>query len=591
MKQNKLILALCCMAMAGIQGTAMAQKDSSAVNKNVFNAKDYLLQKRYVPQPRYTDKKAKGRNFSFGVNGGVSKLQGQGSWLPMMGEFGVSVTKDANGFNSYRMAVMGGMNELQKKFGLEVDHIFRIEDYLTGWNTDRNFYIETVMGIGFYGTRPNSGNTDFSAGLHGGLILTRRLGRNWEMYLEPRLNLFTDGIDATEAARKYDIGFQALAGLKYRLTGYDFNTIRNKDFMDNMFYEIYAGTQGDFSNRVWSYMKMKALGPTAGVAVGKWAYPLGIKASLFGGWGYTPNDRRSAVSEEPYVGVRMEGMINLNSFFFNYDENPDFELNLSGGYDFGFLAHKGSLYRKKLRVFHGPTAALQALYFVRPELGVFAQARWSQNKYSQSFVDGSIENRFMKNVGLELGVQYRRRNDKVEEMRRKHIFKPYSFVSAQVGTNFPFHTAGVTKQILLSELGQQFSISYGRRYSRIAAVRGTLEAARYGYNKDKGTYPLTIGADLMVDALAVIGGYNDERTVNIYPFTGLLYTHNELGDENNFGIHGGADLMFRIDEKWGIYLEGAVRMYKGQITPSSRVYTSAGVSFVPNMSIGINYKF
>lgn len=197
----------------------------------------------------------------------------------------------------------------------------------------------------------------------------------------------------------------------------------------------------------------------------------------------------------------------------------------------------------------------------------------------------------MKNVGLEFGVQYRRRYDKVEEMRRKYAFEPYNFVSVQVGTNFPFHTAGVTKNILLSELGQQFSISYGRRYSRIAAVRGTLEAARYGYNKDKGTYPLTIGADLMVDALAVIGGYNDERAVNIYPFAGLLYTHNELGDENNFGIHGGADLMFRIDEKWGIYLEGAVRMYKGQITPSSRVYTSAEVSFVPNMSIGINYKF
>lgn len=587
MKQNKFIFALCCLAMTGIQGTAMTQQDSSAVNRNVFDAKDYLLQKRYVPQPRCIDKKAKGRNFSIGVNGGVSKLQGQGSWLPIMGEFGVSLTKDANGFNSYRIAVMGGMNEMQKKIGLEVDHIFRIGDYLTGWDANRNFYIETVMGIGFYGTRSNSGNTDFSAGLHGGLILTRRLGRNWEIYLEPRLNLFTDGIDAREASRKYDIGLQALAGLKYRLTGYDFSTIGNKDIMDNMFYEIYVGAQGDFSDRVWSYMKMKALGPTAGVAVGKWAYPLGIKASLFGGWGYTPNDRRNAVSEEPYVGVRMEGMINL----IPYNDNSTFELNLSGGYDFGFLAHKGNLYRKKLRMFHGPTAALQALYFVRPDLGVFVQARWSQNKYSQSFVDGSVENRFMKNVGLEFGVQYRRRYEKVEEMRKKHVFSPYNFVSVQLGTNFPLHTAGVTKNIFLKELGQQFSISYGRRYSRIAALRGTLEAARYGYGKDKGTYPLTIGADLMVDALAVIGGYNDERTVNLYPFAGLLYTHNELGDENNFGIHGGADLAFRIDDKWGVYLEGAVRMYKGQITPSSRVYTSARVSFVPNMSIGVNYKF
>lgn len=587
MKQNRLIFAICCLAMSGLNATA--QQDSTAVNEGFFNAKDYLMQKRYVPQGKPVDKTAKGKNVSIGLAGGVSKLQGAGAWMPLMGEFGLHITKDVNSFNSYRATVMGGKNEALRKMGLEMDHIFRIQDYLTGWNPDRNIYIETAIGMGVYGTKPYGSKMKFSVGIHGGLIFTRRVSKYMDLYLEPRLNLFTDGIDAREAARKYDIGFQALAGLRYRMT--KFEPIRNKDYMDNMFYEIYAGVQGDFSERVWNYMKMKSLGPTAGVAVGKWIHPLGVKVSVFGGWAYVPNDRMNDTSEEPYGGIRLEGMLNLNSLFMHYGEDHKFELNLSGGLDLGFLAHKGSLYSKKIRGFKGPTAALQALYLVRPDLGVFAQARWNGNKYSQGFVDGSVEHRQMKNVGLEFGVQYRRRYDKVEEMRRKYAFEPYNFVSVQVGTNFPFHTAGVTKNILLSELGQQFSISYGRRYSRIAAVRGTLEAARYGYNKDKGTYPLTIGADLMVDALAVIGGYNDERAVNIYPFAGLLYTHNELGDENNFGIHGGADLMFRIDEKWGIYLEGAVRMYKGQITPSSRVYTSAEVSFVPNMSIGINYKF
>ena len=587
MKQNRLIFAICCLAMSGLNATA--QQDSTAMNEGFFNAKDYLIQKRYVPQGKPVDKNAKGKNVSIGLAGGVSKLQGAGAWMPLMGEFGLHITKDVNSFNSYRATVMGGKNEALRKMGLEMDHIFRIQDYLTGWNPDRNIYIETAIGMGVYGTKPYGSKMKFSAGIHGGLIFTRRVSKYVDLYLEPRLNLFTDGIDARESAKKYDLSFQALAGLRCRMT--EFEPIRNKEYMDNMFYEIYAGVQGDFSKRVWNYMKMKSLGPTAGVTVGKWIHPLGVKVSVFGGWAYVPNDRMNETSEEPYGGIRLEGMLNMNSLFMHYGEDHKFELNLSGGLDLGFLAHKGSLYSKKICGFKGPTAALQALYLVRSDLGVFAQARWNGNKYSQGFVDGSVEHRQMKNVGLELGVQYRRRYDKVEKIRRKYAFEPYNFVSVQAGTNFPFHTAGVTKNILLSELGQQFSISYGRRYSRIAAVRGTLEAARYGYNKDKGTYPLTVGADLMVDALAVIGGYNDERTVNIYPFAGLLYTHNELGDENNFGIHGGTDLMFRIDEKWGIYLEGAVRMYKGQITPSARVYTSARVSFVPNMSIGVNYKF
>lgn len=591
MKQNRLIFALCCLALAGMQGTAMAQQDSTAAGKKAFDAKDYLLQRRYVPQARYIDKTAKGRNFSIGVFGGMSKLQGEGSWLPVMNEFGLSLTKDVNGFNSYRISVMGGKNEHQMKAGLEIDHIFRLQDYLTGWRPDRNFTVDMVVGAGFYATKPENAGKDLAGGLHGGLMLTRRLGENWDLYLEPRLNLYTDGIDAREAARRYDIGMQALAGLRYRLTGLEYRNIRNRDFMDNMFYEIYVGTQGDFSSRVRSYMNAKkALGPTAGIAIGKWVYPLGIKASAFGGWGYTPNDTRKAVSEEPYLGLRLEAMVNLNSFFMSMDEAPRFELNASGGYDFGALAHKGSLYSKKIRFFNGPTAALQALYFVRPDIGIFAQGRWSSNSYSQGFTDGRTENRVMRNLGLELGVQYRRRYEKVEEMHRRHAFEPYSFVSAQLGTNFPFHTAGVSKSVLLDELGQQFSITYGRRYSRIAAVRGMLEAARYGYARHSGTYPLTIGGDLMIDALAIIGGYNDERIVNIYPYGGVLYTHNETGDENNFGIRGGADLMFRVNRNWGIFLQGDVRMYKGQITPSARVYTSARLSLVPNMSVGLSYR-
>lgn len=592
MKQNRLIFAICCMAMAGMQGTVMAQQDSSAVDRKYFNAKEYLLQKRYVPQGRTVDRNAKGKNMSIGLAGGVSKLQGYGSWLPLMKEFEISLSKDVNSFNSYRVTILGGKNELQKKVGLEFDHIFKIQDYLTGWCPDRNFYIETVMGIGFYGTKPVKDGVNFSGGMHGGLIFTRRFGEKWDFYVEPKLNLFTDGIDAKEAARKYDIGFQALVGLKYRFTGYQFKAIeQNDDIMNNLFYEIYGGVYGDFGNRTWTNLKMKTLGPTAGIAVGKWFYPLGLKASLFGGWEYVPNDNMNDKSEEPYAGLRLEGMINLNSFFYNYDNPPKFELNISGGYNFGFLAHKGSLYSKKICGFRGPTAALQALYLVRSDLGIFAQARWTGNKYTQYFTDGSVEHRKMKNVGLELGVQYRRRYDNVEKMKRKYAFEPYSFVSAQIGTNFPLHTAGVTKSVLLDELGQQFSISYGRRYCRIAAVRGTLEAARYGYNRNQGTYPLTVGADLMIDALSIIGGYSNERRVNFYPFGGLLYTHNELGDKNNFGVQAGGDLMCRVSDGWGVYLEGALRMYKGKITPSSRTYFSREFSFVPNMSLGVCYEF
>ena len=343
---------------------------------------------------------------------------------------------------------------------------------------------------------------------------------------------------------------------------------------------------------MWEKLGLKTLGPSAGIAIGKWVYPLGIKGTLYGGWRYTPNDRREAISEEPYLGLRLEGMVNLNTFFLREITDPRFELNLTGGYQIGYLAHKGTgVYKKKIKLYHGPTLALQALYFVRPDLGLFAQARWGEEKYNQDMMDNSIEKRVMRNLGLELGVQYRRRYETIEKKQSRFAFSPYNFVSAQIGTNFPLHTHGVTKGVFLNELGQQFSISYGRRYSRVAAVRGTLEAGRYEYDNEKGTYPLTLAGDIMIDALSLAGRYNPERLVGVMPFLGLVFTHNELCEENNFGVQGGVNLQFRVNDEWCILGEGGLRLYKGQITPSSRVYTTARFSFVPNISVGAAYRF
>lgn len=590
MRLNGFIYVLCLGALAVMPDVVSAQQDSSAVRRN-FNATDYLLQDRYIPKGRNVRKNARGKNFSIGAFGGVSKLQGAGSVSPVMGEFGIMVTKDVNSFNSYGLSLMGGKNTPVGKVGVELDHIFRIQDYLWGWDPDHKFYLETVWGVGAYGVIPQNGETKFAWGLHGGVALVRRISSNLDFFIEPRLNFYSDNIDAYSIPRKYDVGFQAVAGVKYRFTGYKYTPVVNFDLLDNFFYEVYAGTSGDFSQRVKSHIGKKTLGPAAGVSAGKWIYPIGYKGTLFGGWRYTPNDRMTDKGIEPYVGFRIEGMVNLNSCFVNYITDPKLELNLLGGYEIGYLAHKGTgLYRKKINMFHGPTLAAQAVYFVRPDLGVFALARWEGDKYKQEMMNNSVEKRVMKNIGLELGVQYRRRYEVVEE-HRKYAFEPYSFVSAQIGTNFPLHSAGVTKDIFLNELGQQFSISYGRRYSRLAAVRATLEAGRYGYKNGSGTYPLTIGGDIMFDALSVVEGYMPERIVTVYPFVGLLYTHNETADENNFGVQGGVNINFSINDEWCVYGEGAMKAYKGQITPSAKLYAGGRISFVPNISVGLAYRF
>lgn len=590
MKLNGIFYALCCAA-AVMPGMTMAQQqDSTKVNK-YFDAKDYLLQDRYIPRGRPIDNKAKGKNFTFGVHAGLTKMQGEAAGGPIMSDFSLFGMKDLSSFNSIRLTLAGGKNFEVGKIGLEADHIFRIQDYVGGWRPLGKFYVETVLGAGIYGVKPRNDKMDLAWGVHGGVVLNRRISHNMDFYIEPRLNVYSDNIDGRDIARSYDIGFQGLAGIRYRLTGYRYVPTINEDFMDNYFYEMYAGASGDFNKRVYDFMGMKTIGPTAGLSVGKWVFPLGIKGTFYGGWRYTPNDRRDDISEEPYLGLRIEGMLNLNTFVVSEITDPWLELNVTAGYQAGFIAHKGSgVYEKKIIPYHGPTVAFQTIYFVKPSLGVFAQFRWAEEKYDQEMVNGSIEKRLMNNLGVELGIQYRRRYE-VYENKKKYSFEPYSFVSAMIGTNFPLHTYRVTPEIFASELGQHFAISYGRRYCRLAAVRGYLEASRYGLQKDEGTYPLTLGADFMLDVLSVVGGYNPERLINIFPFAGILYTHNEKAEENNFGMRAGADLECKINDEWSVIGEFAMKAYKGAITTSSRLYTKGEFSLVPHLSLGVAYKF
>ena len=84
MEQKRFFYILYCLVIFAIPEMAMAQQDSSKVKK-YFDAKDYLLQDRYIPEGKKLDKNAKGRNFSIGGFVGLSKLQGAASVSPTCG--------------------------------------------------------------------------------------------------------------------------------------------------------------------------------------------------------------------------------------------------------------------------------------------------------------------------------------------------------------------------------------------------------------------------------------------------------------------------------------------------------------------------
>lgn len=584
----KTVLSLCLSVFVPVAANA---EETDSIENTYFNAMEYVQQQRYIPKGRLVKRDAPGHNWTLGILGGVGNFVGSASGQPDLAEFGLSIQKEVNSFNSYRLSFLGGINDVQKRASVEFDHIFNIQDYLFGYRKNNVFNVSTVVGLGAYMVFPEGSERKIAGSLHGGLRLSRMFTQNLEVYVEPKVHLFTDDIEAVESPRRYNFGTELIAGLTYHFTEIPIRRYPNLDPCDQLFYELYMGAQGDFSDRVKENMSSsKCWGPAMGLSVGKWWMPLGMRATAFGGMHYVPNDVYTGISEEPYAGLRLEGMVNLNTFFFPRSREPKFEINAMAGYELGVVAHRATTaYSKKVRPFHGPTFAGQLLYAVNDKWGVFAQARWSGSRYEQPFVDGSVEKRKMDNFSLEFGVQYRRRSRKMNLDNAK--FEPYSFVMAGLGGNFPVRFASVDFDKPLTYLGQQYTISLGRRFTPYSSVRASLMAGRYAYGKDKGTYPLSISADWMFDMFTAVAGYDQDRTFNVAPFIGIVYTHHETADKNLFGGQIGLNEHFRLNDRWGIYLEQAAQVYDGKITESARTFWKNRFSMVLSTSAGLTYRF
>lgn len=589
------IAAIGCLWVGGTETLSAQQIPTDSTKHVFFNAMDYVGQKRYIPEGRPIDPQARGRNFSLSFFGGAGKLGG-GSAGPYSKEVGIALTKDVTSFNSYRLAVNGAMNEQMGRGGLEVAHMFRILDYLRGYKEEGNWDVETVLGVGAYWTRNKlSKERFFSGGVHGGIHASYYIHTYLDLFVEPRVNFFTDGINGLTSLKRYDVGAQVVAGLTYRLTAQQRGSgiAANAGILDNFFYEIYAGLQGDYSDRIRKAPVMNGalapVGPAMGISIGKWFLPFGLRGTIFAGVHQTLSDQEESKTNEAYGGVRMEGMFNLNRLFNDRITAPRLEVNVMGGLEAGFVAHRGTTYAKKVRPFAGPTVGGQLVYAVNDHIGVFGQVRWSKNKYTQNFRNGSNSKRTMQNLGIEVGVQYRRREECVT--LHKYKFEPYNFATVAIGANYPMRTGDQLFSTMMKHLGQQFDVSYGRKWSKYSSVRGYVELAHYPYSKDKHVYPFTLGADYLLDLSTLIAEYNPERIFTLEGIAGVLYTHHRKAQKNYFGMQTGLKETVRVNDRWGIFMEEVMRAYKGAIIPGARILTNKQISFLPYINLGANIYF
>lgn len=579
----KYIISLLCGCSCLLPVSLKAQEEAQARQDSIkgFNALDYTLQRRYIPVGRPASNADKGKNVSVAFMGGMSDVVKSTS--PNMLNGGFAISKQVSTFNTYRLTFTGAYKEINGKktgrAGIELSHLFNLSDYLGGYHEGSHVNLYTVAGIGGYKTKRTSEKSKYAAGVHVGLQFDYHITDHWDWFLEPKAYFFTDNVDLVKTARKYDLGWQVMTGFTYRFTKWPIQSI-STSFPDDLFLEAAVGLQGDYSSQVRSIAGKKP-GPSASLSIGKWFLPIGVRATLFGGYHNTANNAR-LVTKEGYAGGRMEAMLNMNTLFNPNVKDPRFEVNLAGGYELGIVGHRGaSLGGKKKAWFKGVTGAVQGIYFVDSNVGITGELRYSPVKKS----DVTAEAAQMKNLSLMFGVQYRRRDDVFKERAQKYHFEPYNFAFTALGYNYAVHGGLGLKNILKKNAGGAAGV--GRWFDPFSGVRGSVEIQHH----DKGLFPLHLSVDYMLNMTNMIAGYMPERIFDLNAFAGGVYTHNTYRNGNHWGLEGGLQQMFHINDTWGIYLEESGRLYKGQVVPDARTFTSRAFNIVLDARLGFTYRF
>lgn len=565
--------------------TVTSNTDNNADSTKVFfNAIDYRLQKRYIPQGRTIDQHAKGKNWTIEGTAGLLKVRGG---ISEIAQGGFAISKEVSSFNTYRLSFLGGATNGYQMGAIEMAHLFNLTDYLRGYQPGHRMYLYTVAGLGGYLTKKDNTSKHAAAAIFGGLQMRYHLGSHWDWTIEPKVYVATDGMDGMDCPKKYDLGYGITTGLSYRLTRLPIQA-KSENAGDNLFIEAGIGLQGDYASRTRKGVGMiGTLGPAASLSIGKWFMPIGFRLTGFGAMHHTLSPQ-NLKRKEAQGGIRMEGMLNLNTLLKPSVDDPKMEVNISGGYELGVLLHKSEAYSKSVRIFHGPTTALQLLYFINSQVGIFAEGRYSRNEYSQPYKNGSSYDYRLQNLSGMLGIQYRRRKEVYN--RNNRFFKPYNYVYTNIGGNLPMRRIQFNISDLLKATGVEFAIGAGRQISTLSGFRVSLEIERWKDPKYKMT-PFSISADYLLNLTNMIGGYNENRWFGLNAFAGIIYTHHNKLDKNYFGLEGGLQQEFHLKGPWSLTLEEGFRMYHGRITPSIKVFTSEQFSILATGTAGVKYRF
>lgn len=477
-----------------------------------------------------------------------------------------------------------------KLFGGTIDYLMNISALAYKYDYNRFFEVVGVAGIDL-GTSWVDNNHAFYGGGHLGLQTKFHVSPTVDFFVEPRLLLYTDGVDQIKSWRGYKAGVGLMAGVTYNIVPMNlrrstipFNTT---SFLNNTFMSFSTGVASLITRPIDLMGSLKNVGPNVNVGMGKWFTPAsGVRLSVGGGVSGWTKDYKD--EHFKHITARVDYLLNLNSIAAGYDAERFFNLIAIAGLNYSL----SKVAAKEANFSPGVNVGVQGNFRLNRSMNVFVEPRASF--YKNTFAAGSGYKKMDILAELNVGVNYNAlpRN----EIRERNV----DFDNSNFFNNI-FITTGFGAQQLISKkmlknldrIGMKGAIGIGKWFTPTSGARLTVEGGFLGsYAKRKDRHIMgAFSADYLWNITAAMSGYNPERKVGLIGSIGMNAAYvSKMNKGIQPGVNIGLQGLWHLNDFIGIYVEPQVRLYGDDFAPGNAGFATKDILGSINAGVQFNMQ-
>lgn len=489
-----------------------------------------------------------------------------------------------------------------KMGGGSVDYLLNMSSLALGYNENRRFELFGIAGLEAGLSRASDNATDklkiknndeIYYGLHLGLQGNVRLSQALDLFVEPKVGWYTDGLTPTESWRNYKMGGSLLMGLTYTPTvpmgtKVHFDDFDKSSFINNMFISFSGGMS---TLKMLGVKNMiKGFGPQMSLGIGKWFSPSsGLRLS--GTVGFCDTPPGSVNRKLKHVDLHADYMLNINNVLWGYDENRLFSLIGIAGVN--LAGTKGVVATAQYAP--GIGVGLQGSFRVNQSVDLFIEPR--VNVYKSTYAGGHGFKQMDQLGELNVGLTYYTTNRADRPQNQ--------FVSTHIADNL-FMTSGIGAQLFLNKTnmekasawGPQASVSLGKWLSPSSGFRltgsggfftnyvvpGDVKAGKLTHASVSG------GIDYLWNITSTMEGYNPDRIFELIGAVGVNLAYTSKSDHHwQTGLNAGMQGLWHLNDFFGLYIEPQVRLYGDKFIEGNLGFMRRDLMVAINA--GFHYRF